>query len=293
MKKKKEIMYFYIFILPWIIGFLIFTIYPMLSSIYYSFTNYNVINPPEFIGLENYTYMLQDELIGYSVKATLYYSLISVPFTLLLSLGLAMLLNQKMPMKGFFRTAMYLPSMISGVAMSLLWIWIFRPQIGLLNYMLSIFGIEGPLWLLDKDWAIPALILMNAWRTGGGMIIFLAALQGVPATYYEAAIIDGARPLRRFWNITLPFISPVFLFQLIMGIIGSFQVFTQAYVMTRGGPNYATLFYVYYLYQNAFSSFKMGYASAMSWVLAIIIGLMTFLILKFSDKFVYYEGGKQ
>ncbi len=188
---------------------------------------------------------------------------------------------------------MYLPSMISGVAMSLLWIWIFRPQIGLLNYMLSIFGIEGPLWLLDKDWAIPALILMNAWRTGGGMIIFLAALQGVPATYYEAAIIDGARPLRRFWNITLPFISPVFLFQLIMGIIGSFQVFTQAYVMTRGGPNYATLFYVYYLYQNAFSSFKMGYASAMSWVLAIIIGLMTFLILKFSDKFVYYEGGKQ
>jgi multiple sugar transport system permease protein len=171
-------------------------------------------------------------------------------------------------------------------------VWIFNPQIGIANYLLSFLGIKGPLWLLDERWAMPSLIIMSLWTMGGDMVIFLAALQGVPATLHEAAILDGANKWRRFWAVTMPMISPVFLFQVIMGLINSFQVFTQSFVMTQGGPHYATLFYVYYLYQNAFVNFNMGYASAMAWLLFIIIIILTYIIMKTSDRFVYYEGGK-
>jgi multiple sugar transport system permease protein len=271
--------------------------YPIIYNIILSFQDVSAYNlaagaKRTFIGFKNYSGMFKDELFWRSIRATLYYTCLSVPTRLVVSLLLALLLNIKVKGKGIFRTLMYLPSMVSGVAMSLLWVWIFNPQIGIANYLLSFLGIKGPLWLLDERWAMPSLIIMSLWTMGGDMVIFLAALQGVPATLHEAAILDGANKWRRFWAVTMPMISPVFLFQVIMGLINSFQVFTQSFVMTQGGPHYATLFYVYYLYQNAFVNFNMGYASAMAWLLFIIIIILTYIIMKTSDRFVYYEGGK-
>ncbi len=290
---RNESKYFYIFVAPWIIGFIIFTLYPIIASFFYSLTRYDVINSAIFIGFRNYIDLFNDELFWRSISATLYYTLLSVPIGLILSMIFALLINQKIPAKGFFRTVMYLPSMISGVAMSLLWMWVFNPQIGMFNYILSLIGINGPLWLLDKNWAMPALIIMSFWGMGTGMVIFLAALQCVPTYLYEAAILDGTNPWHRFWHVTFPMISPVFLFQMIMGLINSFQVFTQAYVMTRGGPYYSTLFYVYYLHQNAFRNFRMGYASAMAWILLVVVMLLTYIIMQLSNRFVYYEGGNR
>ncbi|KAF9120973.1 hypothetical protein BGX30_002866 [Mortierella sp. GBA39] len=210
--------------------------------------------------------MFGNDLFWKSVTVTLRYTLISVPIQLLLALGFALLLNQKIPLRGFFRTAMYFPSMVSGVAMSLLWYWIFNPQIGLFNYMLSWFGIKGPAWLMNPDTALYALMIMSFWTAGSGMILFLAGLQGVPASLVEAAKLDGAGRFKVFLHVTLPMISPVLLFQLIMGMIDSFQVFTQAFVMTQGGPNYSTWFYVYNLYTSAFKEYRAGYSSALAWM---------------------------
>ncbi|MBQ4900291.1 sugar ABC transporter permease [Paenibacillus sp. Marseille-P2973] len=283
---------FYFFISPWLIGFIVFALFPVLASLYYSFTEYDIIHAPDFIGLGNYTELFQDEQFWNSIRVTLKYTFISVPLTLLMSLGFAMLINQKVPFRGFFRTAMYFPSMISGVSMALLWFWVFNPQAGLFNYILSIFGVEPIHWFLDEKYAMWALIIMSFWGVGAGMLIFLAGLQGVPASLVEAAKLDGAGRLRTFWNVTLPLISPVFLFQLIMGLIESFQVFTQAYTITQGGPNYSTWFYVYNIYINAFKNFRYGYASAMSWILLAAVMLVTFFIMKMSNRYVYYEGGK-
>ncbi|SHF78102.1 multiple sugar transport system permease protein [Caldanaerobius fijiensis DSM 17918] len=291
--EKREQRLFYIFIAPWIIGFIVFTLYPLLSSLYLSFTQYDIVNAPKYVGLQNFKDLFHDELFYRSIKATLYYTLVSVPVGLILSICVALLVNQKVPGQRFFRTAIYLPTVVGGVAMSLLWLWILNPDLGILNYLLQkFFHIKGPQWLLDEKWAIPSLILMSLWGVGQGMVIFLASLQGVPKSLYEAALLDGANSWQRFWNVTFPMISPVVLFQLITGIIGSFQVFTQAFVMTQGGPHYATLFYVYYLYQNAFSNFKVGYASAMAWLLLVSVAILTYIIMKFSNSFVYYEGGK-
>jgi len=290
---RREASMFYFFISPWIIGFLVFTLYPVIASFYYSFTEYNIIDAPEYIGLGNYTELMQDEQFWNSIVVTLKYSMISVPLTLLLSLALAMLINQKVPMMGFFRTALYFPSMISGVAMSLLWFWVFNPQAGLFNYFLSLFGVEPILWLLDAKYAIWALIIMSFWGMGAGMLIFLAGLQGVPTSLLEAAKLDGANRWTSFWNVTFPMISPVFLFQLIIGVIDSFQVFTQAYTITQGGPSYSTWFYVYNIYITAFKNFRYGYASAMAWLLLLAILIVTFFIFKMSSRYVYYEGGKE
>ncbi|MFF2480041.1 carbohydrate ABC transporter permease [Paenibacillus sp. NPDC058071] len=283
---------FYFFISPWLIGFIVFALFPVLASLYYSFTEYDIIHSPEFIGLGNYKELFQDEQFWNSIRVTLKYTFISVPLTLLMSLGFAMLINQKIPFRGFFRTAMYFPSMISGVSMALLWFWVFNPQAGLFNYVLSLFGVEPIHWFLDEKYAIWALIIMSFWGVGAGMLIFLAGLQGVPASLIEAAKLDGAGRMRTFWNVTLPLISPVFLFQLIMGLIESFQVFTQAYTITQGGPNYSTWFYVYNIYINAFKNFRYGYSSAMSWILLAAVMLVTFFIMKMSNRYVYYEGGK-
>jgi multiple sugar transport system permease protein len=209
-----------------------------------------------------------------------------------ISLLLALLLNQKIPFQGFFRTALYLPSMVSGVTMSLLWMWLFNPRIGLINYLLSLLGINGPMWLSSETWAIPSLIIMSFWSMGAGMVIFFAALKSVPNYYYEAAILDGANGHQQLLNITLPLISPVLLFQLIMNIIDSFQIFTPAYVMTSGGPHYATWFYVYYLYKSAFSNSKIGYSSALGWILLVVVSLLSYYIIKGTRRYVYYEGGK-
>lgn len=289
MGKRRETFYFYVFVAPWILGFLVFMLYPLIMSGYYSFTEYNAATAPVFIGLDNYTKILQDDLFYKSIKATLLFTICSVPIGLMVSLYFATLLNKNVKGKTLFRTFLYLPSMISGVALSLLWIWIFNPQVGFLNYIISIFGIPPQLWLNDANLAIPSLVIMSLWGLGASTIIFLAALQGVPETLYEAATLDGCPTFRRMWNITLPMISPVLLFQLVTGLIGGFQAFTQAFIMTKGGPSYATHFYVYYLYQKGFADFELGYSSGLAWIMMIFIILITFAILKFSDHFVYTE----
>ncbi|ULL15822.1 sugar ABC transporter permease [Paenibacillus sp. H1-7] len=290
---RREARTFYFFISPWIIGFLVITLYPVAASLAYSFTDYDIIHDPEFIGLGNYSELWNDEQFWNSIYVTLKYTLISVPLTLLLSLAFALLINQRIPLQGFFRTALYFPSMISGVAMSLLWFWVFNPQAGLFNYILSLFGVEPILWLLDASYAIWALIIMSFWGMGSGMLIFLAGLQGVPVSLLEAAKLDGANRWTSFWRVTLPMISPVFLFQLIIGVIESFQVFTQAYTITQGGPSYSTWFYVYNIYVSAFKNFRYGYASAMAWLLLVGVMLVTFLIFNTSQRYVYYEGGRE
>lgn len=292
-ESKRDNAYFYLFISPWLIGFIVFALYPILASLYYSFTDYDIISSPHFIGLDNYKELFEDELFYKSIIVTLKYTLISVPLGLFLSLIFAMLINMKIPARGFFRTAMYFPSMVSGVSMSLLWFWIFNPEVGVFNYILSWFGVKGPAWFLDENFAIWALIIMTFWGVGAGMIIFLAGLQGVPSSLLEAAKLDGAGRWKTFWNVTFPMISPVFLFQLIMSVIESFQVFTQAYVMTQGGPNYSTRFYVYNVYVSAFKDFRLGYASAMAWLLLLAILIITVIIMKSSNRFVYYEGGRE
>lgn len=221
---------------------------------------------------------------------TIYY-LLNVPLNLLLGLLLAILLNQKIRGIAVFRTIYYLPSVTAGVAVSLLWMWIFNPRFGVINVLLSKVGIQGPAWLGSETWAMPALIIMSIWGVGGSMLIYLGALQSIPTHLYEAATLDGAGAWRKFLNITIPMVTPVLLLNMIMGVIASFQVFTQAFIMTKGGPNYATLFYVLYLYQQAFEWFNLGYASALAWVLFVVILIFTFVILRSSSKWVYYEGG--
>lgn len=291
---QKEAIAFYLLVTPWIVGFLVFQLGPMLASLVFSFTNYDVIRPPEWVALKNYqTMFFGDALFWQSLKVTFSYTVLAVPLGIIFALFLAVVLNQRVPGLAIFRTIFYLPSVISGVAVSLLWLWLLNPTIGLVNYLLwTLFHIRGPMWMLDKAWVIPSFVLMSLWGVGGPLVIYLAALQGVPTELYEAASIDGATAWKRFWHITLPMISPVILFTFITGMIGALQVFTQAYVMSdrgRGGPHYASLFYGLYLFQNAFRYFKMGYASAMAWVLFFIILFLTLLTFKVSSEHVFYQ----
>ncbi|MDW7680340.1 MAG: sugar ABC transporter permease [bacterium] len=290
----------YLFISPWLIGFLIFAAGPIVFSLIMSFTRWSLLSSPQWIGLNNYAEILLDDRLVYkSLWNTAYYVLFSVPLGVGFSLALAMLLNQKLKGMRFFRTIYFLPSVTNLVAISILWMWIFNPEFGLLNRVLAMIGIEGPLWLQSEVWSKPALILMSLWGVGGGMIINLAALQGIPQELYEAAEIDGAPSWRRTIHITLPLISPAIFFNLVMNVIGSFQVFTQAFVMTataaqgqEGGPNNSTLFFVLYLYKKAFQQFKMGYASALAWVLFVIILIFTLIQFRLSKRWVYYESGE-
>lgn len=279
----------YIFILPWIIGFVAFTAGPIAGSFSISLTNMSLLGTSRFIGLGNYQKMINDEFFWQSLRVTMTY-LFNVPLNLIVGLFLALLLNQKIRGISFFRTVFYLPSVTSGVAVSLLWMWIFNPRFGLINELLAKIGIKGPLWLGSETWALPALILMSVWGVGGSMLIYLGALQGIPTALYEAATLDGAGIWHKFRHVTIPMITPVLLLNLIMGIIGSSQVFTNAFIMTGGGPNYATLFYVLYLYQQGFQWFNMGYAAALAWVLFVITLVLTILVLKTSSSWVYYEG---
>ncbi len=288
----KETIYFHLYISPWLLGFLIFTLWPIIQSLYISLTDWEMqLNKyPKFIGISNYRNLLfNDELFWISLKNTIYYAFGSVPLGLILALILALLLNQKLRGITIFRTIFYLPSVISGVAVALLWVWIFNPNFGIVNVILAKLGLPTPGWFGDPEWAMPALIIMSFWGVGGSMLIFLAGLQGIPTEFYEAAEIDGANLWSKFRHITLPMLSPTILFNLVMGIIGSFQVFTNVYIMTSGGPGTATLVYVLYLFQNAFLYFKMGYASAMAWILFVIILILTLLVIKSSAFWVYYE----
>ena len=291
--RQREALVGYLFLSPWILGFLIFLVGPMVASIYLSLTEYKVIKAPVWVGLANYVRMFSDELFYHSMKVTVTYTALSVPLGIVAALGVAVLLNQRIVASGLFRTIFYLPSVISGVAVAIVFAWIFNFRFGILNYFLSLVGIPGPNWLGHPRWTLWAFVLMSLWGIGGNVIIFLAALQGVPVPLYEAAKIDGAGNWRRFWAITLPMISPAILFVLIMGVIGTFQTFTQSYVMTGGGPANATLFYLLYLYRNAFNWFEMGYASAMAWVLFLVIMVCTLLLWRSSARWVYYESGAE
>jgi len=281
----------YLFILPWLLGFLVFTAGAMVYSLYLSFFEADFISEFNFVGLANYTQMLfEDDLWPKSIANTTYFSLISVPLMTTAALLIALLLNQKVVGLSIFRTIYYLPSVVQGVAVAILWVWLFHPEFGPINGLLELFGISGPAWLSTEEWAMPAIIIMSLWGVGGSMIIFLAGLQGISQSLYDAAAIDGAGALSRFWHITVPMMTPTIFFSIILGLIGSFQMFTQAYVMTRGGPNNATLTYVMHIYNKAFNQFYFGYASALAWVLFIIILVFTLLILKSSAVWVYYEG---
>lgn len=287
---RREERYFFLFIAPWLIGFLVFFLGPTIASLYWSFTTYDVITPPRWSGLANYASLVADRLFWQALKVTARYSVGSVALGIVVSLAIALLLNRNIRGVAVFRTIFYLPAVISGVAVSLLWLWIFNPDFGIVNYLLwAVFRIQGPGWVYSEQWALPSLVLMSLWGVGGEIVIYLAGLQGIPTELYEAAEIDGAGGWSRLMRITVPMMTPVIFFQLIMGIIGSFQVFTQAYVMTQGGPHYATWFYVLYLYKNAFERFSMGYASAMAWVLFVLLVGLTALVFKSAGFWVYYE----
>jgi len=247
-----------------------------------------------FVGLENYVQMFtKDNQFWKSIQVTALYSAMALPSGIVLALGMALLLNQKVAGISLFRTIYYLPAVTSGVAVALLWSWIFNSEFGVLNWLLGLFGIEGPAWLLDPTWALPAFAIMSLWGAGGLMIIYLASLQGIPAALYEAAQIDGANALRRFRHITIPMLTPTILFNLVVGIIAVFQTFTNAWIMTKGGPNYATYFYVLHLFNNAFGYARMGYASALAWILFIIVLILTAAVLRSSQYWVFYAGEKE
>jgi len=298
--KRKDAWAGLLFSLPWIVGFLLFSLYPIGVSVYYSLTEFNIFQFPKWVGLGNYTTLFQDPKFYTSLINTFYMVIIGTPVTLIASLLLAVILNQNLSCRPIFRTVFYLPSIVPAVASSLLWIWILNPQYGLFNSVLKVFGIYQPNWLVDPSFTKPALIIMAVWGTGQTMIVFLAALQDVPRSLYEAAEMDGAGTIRKFFSITIPSITPVIFFQLIMSIIAYFQYFTQAYILINnsgsgsglngvsGGPENSLLFYSLYLWHNAFGYFKMGYASAMAWVLFIIIMIVTLILFKTQKRWVTY-----
>ncbi len=280
------------FISPWILGFLIFTLYPVGASLVYSFCDYDVLSRPIWVGLLNYRDMVSDQVFWQSLGNTLLFSLISLPLGLSVALALALLLNNPVRGRGFFRAVYYLPSLVPAVAGAVVWLWILNGNHGLLDLALQRLGLaHPPQWLSDPHWTKPALALMAIWGCGNTVVIYLAALQGVPRTLLEAAMIDGASPWRRLWHVTLPAISPVIYFNLIIGVIGALQTFASAFVMfTNGGPDRSALFYAVYLYQNAFEFRQMGYACAMAWVLFLLTLGLTWLASRSTRGFVHYQG---
>ncbi len=281
------------FISPWLVGFFALTLYPILASLYYSFCEYRVLTPPRWVGLRNYVELFTDHDYFLPSLANTAFMFIELPIALAISVGIALLLNRRIPGIALFRTLYYLPSVVPTVAASILWLWLLNPEYGLVNQSLRWLHIPTTEWLQSPLWSKPAFIVLDLWMIGGGIVIYLAALQGVPEHLYEAAELDGASPWRRTWHIALPSISPVIFFNLILGVIGTFQYFTQAFLMTGvppGGPANSTLFYALYLFQNAFTYFRMGYASAMAWVLFLLTLAATLLIFRSSARWVYYEG---
>ena len=291
--RKKEARDCYLFLLIWIIGFALFWIGPTIVSFVLSFSKWDILSPLKWIGLENYKFMLfKDPRFWKAVWNTVYYTAFFVPLNIVGGVFIALLMNQKiMGIKGF-RTVYFMPSLIvTSVAAAFLWMWVFSPRFGILNFFLSILGIHGPAWLVNEKWIKPAFVIMGLWGVGGSMIIYLGALQSIPTQLYESAEVEGANLIQKFFHITLPMLTPVIFFNLIIGIIGSFQIFTQSYIMTEeggGGPNNSALFYVLYLYHNAFRYWKMGYASALAWMLFIIILFFTLIQFKIASKWVYY-----
>lgn len=279
-----------LFAAPWLIGFTVFLLFPLLKAFYNSFTEYTILTPPVWIGLENYADIFRDELFWKSLGNTFYYAFIAVPVSTVIAISLAMLLNTKVKGQAFYRTFFFLPALVPAVPLAILWLWLFNGEAGIINAIIEpIFGVR-PNWLGDVNLAKNILIVMSAWGVGHAMVIYLAGLQQVPIALYEAADLDGASPLRKTFQITIPMLSPVIMFNVVMAIIGSFQVFTQPYIMFPGGaPERSTYFYSVYIYDAAFRDNRMGYASAMGWIMFLIILVLTLTAIKFMDKKVHYE----
>lgn len=280
-----------LFVLPWFIGFTAFMLYPVVASIYFSFCDYSVLHPPVFIGLANYRDLIHDAIFWQTVQNTIVYTFWALPLSALVALSLALLLNTKVRGMAFYRTIFFIPSLVPMVALAILWQWIFNGQYGILNAFLQDLGIKGPNWLGDPAWSKTALVVLSAWGVGNAMVIYLAGLQDVPRQLYEAADLDGAGWWAKTIHVTLPMISPVILFNVIMGIIGTLQIFTVPYVISpQGAPARSIYFYAMYLFDNAFIYHKMGYACAMGWILFVVILILTLIALKFSERHVHYGG---
>lgn len=290
-RERREAIEGYLFISPWVFGFLIFTAGPMLASLVLSFTKWGLIDTPTFVGFDNYVKMVNDPLVWHSLMVTLRYTILTVPLRLVIALAVAIILVRPIPGVYVYRGIFYLPNVLGGVVTALLWMWVFNPDYGIMNYILSWFGIQGPKWLADPTWALPAIVIMSAWNVGVGVILFIAGLQAIPTHLYEAADLDGAGGFAKLFNITLPMLSPTILFFLISSIIGSFQVFDIVFVASSGdgGPVRSTLVYLLYFYQNGFSYFRMGYASALVWLLMLIILVLTLVVFRTSRSWVFYE----
>lgn len=293
MMQAKDALWGYVFLLPWAVGLIVFWLGPIIYSFVLSFTQYDAISPPVYIGLDNYVKAFTgDQLFWPSIVRTFEYSAVVVPVGLLGSLALAMLLNRGFLGTYFFRALFFIPSLTPAVALALLWQWLMDPQVGPINDGLKLIGIQGPGWLNDQHWALISIIIINLWASMGGntMLIFLAGLQGVPQELMEAASLDGAGAWSRFWNVTLPMISPTFFFNLVLGIIGALKVFSTAFVATQGGPAYATWFFALHIYQQAFQFFKMGYGSALAWIFVVILLVFTYFQIVWARRWVYYAG---
>jgi len=280
----------YLFTLPWMINLAVLIGLAMVASFGISFFKTDFLTEFEFVGLENYSRLTQDPLFWKALRNTAYYTFLAVPLSVVFALIVALLLNQKVKGLSFFRLMYYTPSIVSGVAVAILWQYVLNPRYGILNAGLKLIGIQGPKWIYSQQWAMPAFIIMGVWGAGGNMLLYLAGLQGIPTTLYEAAKIDGANAWRRFWAVTLPMLTPTILFNLVMNLIGSWQIFSQSYLMTQGGPNNATLTKVLFLYNKGFQQFHFGYASAIAWVLFLIVLAFTVVVLRSSEAWVFYEG---
>jgi multiple sugar transport system permease protein len=287
--RKREALAGYLSITPWFIGFLVFTAGPMLASFYFSFTKWGLIDKPQFIGLGNFQKLLTDPLVGQSLWITTKYTLTSVPGRLILALIVALLLVQPIKGTNFMRTIYFIPAVVGGVPIAMLWMWMLNKDYGIVNFGLKMLGITGPAWLADPKWALWSLVIMSWWYIGNTMVILVAGLQNISPQLYEAAELDGANGFAKFWHITLPMLSPTLFFLVVSSLIGSFQAFDSAYVMTDGGPMRSTLFYLLYFYQTGFKFMNMGYASAQVWLLFVIIIALTVLVFRSSSLWVFYE----
>ncbi len=290
-QRRNEALWGILCVAPAVLGFLIWQLGPIVASLLIAFTDWNIAGSPNWIGIGNFQQMFtQDALFWKSLRVTAIYTLGSVPLSIVFAFFLAVLLNQKIKGLPIFRTIFYLPAIVPVIASSILWLWLFNPDFGLLNAAADLLRLPRSQWIYGEGSVIPSLILMSLWAVGPMMIIFLAGLQGVPRQLYEAVDVDGGNALHKLWHITVPMVTPTILFNLVLSIIGTMQTFTQAYIMTQGGPNNASLFYVLYLYRKAFQESDMGYASALAWVLFIIIAVLSFFVLRTSNRWVYYEG---
>ena len=294
--RKREALWFYLLVFPWVFGFITLTLGPMIYSLFLSLTNWDLFTPPQFVGLDNFIRLFtRDKIFWKTVFNTLYYAFISVPLGMLFSLFISYFLNRPIKGSAIYRTLYYIPATVPGVASALLFRWLLAPDAGMINRFLAIFGVDGPAWLLEPDWVKPALILMSLWTVGANITLLMAGMKSIPAEFYEAAELDGASPITQYYRITLPLLTPVIFFNLINGLIGALQVFTQIYIMTgtgganMGGPNNASMMIVPYLFNNGFRFYKMGYASAIAWVLFVLVMILTMLVFRSSSVWVYYE----